>query len=96
LYDGDAGQFIDGWFDLLGDPAIPEKHRLSGYHVLGTAYLLAGLERMLGDPERSFPEIDPRVYFHFLADAGLLSGLVRAAIADGLITLDEIDPAPED
>jgi hypothetical protein len=92
----DWQQMTELWARYLNDPKTPLSRKITAFHVFHFARLLADqadLERLRRE-QPDFATIDHAAYVQWLAERGQLTGLLRAALADGLITLDDIDPPP--
>lgn len=83
------------WAELALNPEVKPRQRMTAYQTAVHIQALAELER-LKMKEIGPDDVDPVEYVKVLAERGQLAPLVRACLEDGLLTWDQIDPAPED
>ena len=90
---GGAEKFMEMWTGLIADTDSPGVSRVKALETITHAMIVADREEF--SRGANFADVDPVEFAMFLHDRKQLAPMVRAALADGILSWDQIDPPPE-
>ncbi len=88
---GGTNRVMALWAKLIRDSDTPAATRAKSIETLTFAAAVASREIVR---TQTFAEVDPLEFVQYLHSCSQLVPLIRALLADGVITLDDIDPPP--